>query len=96
MRLRNSRSGRIGSAARRSTWIKPASAARLVAIIAMISGERHGNVLPPRLVNRISPVSATASSAAPLMSSTARRRDCWARKAQPMTRIASRPSGRLM
>ena len=49
-RLRNSSSGRIGSAARRSTATKAANATTDATSMATMSPSSHGLVVPPRLV----------------------------------------------
>ena len=64
-RFRNSVSGRIGSAALRSTSTNADEHATPATASATIWGEPHGQVVPPRLVNSTIADSPPASSAAP-------------------------------
>ena len=62
---RNSRSGRIGSAARRSTAMKAPSIATAAAASPRISAESHAYRVPPQVVTSSTEAIAPASSAAP-------------------------------
>jgi hypothetical protein len=64
-RLRNTCSGRTGSAARRSTAMNPAVATTAKAPRPMICADRHGYCVPPQVVSRTSEAAATASSIEP-------------------------------
>jgi hypothetical protein len=55
----------IGPAARDSTNTKSGSNRMLATISAMISGELHAQVMPPRLVKRMTVLSAAARRPAP-------------------------------
>ena len=63
--LRKSESGKIGSAARASTSTNNGISTTLATINAMIRGDPHAQVVPPRLVKSTTDASAPASSAAP-------------------------------
>jgi hypothetical protein len=61
----NSESGNIGSRALFSAMANPAARIDASARSAIIAGESHGSVVPPRLVKRMMHPSAPASNAAP-------------------------------
>ena len=63
--MRNSRSGRIGSLARRSRAIHPASSVAPAAASPTISADPHAYSRPPHVVTSSTHVSAPASSPAP-------------------------------
>ncbi len=65
VRFRKSSSGRIGSAALRSTNTNATSERTPTTISAMIWAESHGHVVPPRLVKSTMPERPAASSVAP-------------------------------
>ena len=63
--LANSRSGSIGSGARRSAKTKAMIAMMEIANVAMICGEPQAQVCPPRLVARTRPPAPIAISRMP-------------------------------
>jgi hypothetical protein len=64
-RLRNSRIGRMGSAARSSTQTKIASAATDAANSPMIVAEPHAYCVPPQDVASVRPVAPSATNRQP-------------------------------
>ena len=64
-RLRNTCSGRIGSAARASTMQNAAAAATASTASPMICADPQAYWVPPQVASRTSAVAATASMAAP-------------------------------
>lgn len=94
-RLRKSETGRIGSAALRSTRMKPASPKTAEAMSTPLQSEVHPIACPPNVVNSITAVSSTASRPAPAKSIAGRLRVAGVGKVQPMTATDTRPSGRL-
>ena len=63
--LVNSRSGSIGSVARRSAQMKTGTASTAAAISPMMNAESQGYSVPPRLVARVSPAATTEIAATP-------------------------------
>ena len=94
--LRKSSSGRIGSAARRSTSTKRPSRITEATTIAAISGEPQGYVVPPRLVNSTIAERPAASSDAPSQSIACLTFSVREWNAVWITTSATIPIGRLM
>ena len=92
---RKSRSGRIGSATRRSCATNRPSSATAPAASPAISPESHAYWRPPQVVTSSRQVSPPASSAAPSESIRAGRRSVGRCSAPTISAIVAAPIGRL-
>jgi hypothetical protein len=95
VRMRNSRNGMAGSAARRSTTTKAAPSTTVAAPRPRITGEPQAYCVPPQVVSSTRQVMAEASSAVPGQSMRTSRRAPVRGSTALVTNRATMPRGRL-